>query len=248
MRTSWRMRCTTAAALLAAAFAGAAEAQDVRAQLSSRGLPPELVDGIAAVALEAAGRGLPTGPIAEKALEGWAKRAAANRILIVVQSFSTRMGDAQTAMRSAGIATLPGPVIAAAAEAMGRGMSGSQVVDVVRAGPAGADAAPALHVAAALAAQGMAMDQAVSVVATAMRGGRDANEILDMPSVMRAMQARGMEMPEIGRQLMQGAGQRGTGMMGPRSGLPGAGQRPTTPGGPRMPGELLPPGGGKHPR
>jgi len=248
MNGTMRMRAAAAAAFLFAFGAGAAQAQqEVRAQLAARGLPPTLVDGVSAMAADAAAHGLPTGPIADKALEGWAKRASAERILAVVQGFTVRMGEARTAVRSAGVTAPPGDVIAAAAEAMGRGMTGAQVGDVVRAGPAPADAAPALHVVTALAAQGMAMDQAVTVVATAMREGRPADQLLDMPSVMRAMQARGMGPAEVGRQLMQGGseGPGGPGM-GPGPGgqrPPGAGNRP---GGMRPPGEP-PPGGGKRP-
>lgn len=257
MNAAMLRRTAAAAGLLLVVAAGAARAQhDVRAQLSARGLPADLVDGVVAVAAEASLRGLPTGPIADKALEGWAKRAPAPRILTVVQGFSARMGEAQTAVRGAGVVQPPGDVIAAAAEAMGRGMSTTQVVDVVRAGSAPADAAPALHVATALSAQGMSMDQAVTVVSTAMRDGRPADQILDMPSVMRTMQARGMAPPEIGRQLMQGGGGPHRGGPGPGMGgspggqrPPGAGNRPPGPGGGmRPPGELPPPpGGGKRP-
>ncbi len=254
MNIGGRLR-SAAALLLLAAGATAAQAQtDVRARLEARGLPPDLVSGVSAVATDAAARGLPAGPIADKALEGWAKRAPAERILAVVQAFTRRMGDAQGAVRGAGIDSPRGDVIAAAADAMGRGMTTAQVTTVVRAGPAGADAASALHVAAALSSQGMGMDQAVNVVAAAMRDGRSTDQILDMPSVMRTMQAQGMPVPEIGRQLMEGGGRPGqggpgmggSGPMGPRP--PGAGNRPSGPGaGMRPPGELPPPGGGKRP-
>jgi hypothetical protein len=245
------MSCVAATVLLVmGAAAIPVTAQDVRAQLQARGLPPDLVDAVAAVSLEAAGRGLPTGPLADKALEGWAKRAAVNRILIVVQSFSTRMGEAQTAVRAGGVQNPTGDVIAAAAEAIGRGMNGTQVSEMVRAGGSRADVAPALHVATALAAQGMGMDQAVIVVSAAMRQGRASDQLLDMPSLMRTMQSRGIAMPEIGRQLMQGTGTSGGGgMVGPGPGgqRPGVGNRPAIPGGMRPPGELPPPGGGRRP-
>jgi hypothetical protein len=259
--TRW-LRSIGAVLLVLAGGAAAASAQqsDVRALLAARGLPADLVDGVAAVAADAAERGLPTSPIADKALEGWAKRAPAERILSVVQAFSTRMGDAQAALRGAGLAAPPGGVIAAAADAMGRGMSASQVSTVVRAGP-GADAAPALHVAAALSSQGMGMDQAVTVVSAAIRDGRSSDQILEMPSAMRAMQAQGLPPTEIGRQLMEGGGRGpggpgrgGPGSMGPGSGGPGPGgmQRPGGNRGPgsgsRPPGELPPPpGGGRGP-
>jgi len=234
--------CCAALAVLAALPVSAAYAQDggVRAQLTARGLPADLVDGVAAVAADAAGRGLPTAPLADKALEGWAKRVPSARIVSVVQQFAGRMVEARDAVRTAGAAAPSGEVVAAAAEAMNRGMSAAQVGEVVRAAPASPSAAPGLRVAAALSAQGMAMEQAVTVVAGAMHDGRAVEQILDLPSVMRAMQARGMAPPEIGRQLLHGA-PGGAGMRGP-----GAGLRPEAgPGGagPQA-GRPVPPRGG----
>ena len=230
---------------------GAARAQqaDVRAQLSARGLPAGLVDQVAAVAADAAAHGLPVAPLADKALEGWAKRVPAPRIMGVLTQFAARMGEARDAVRAAGVPNPPGEVVSAAAEAMGRGMTPVQVGDVARAGgPAGttaADVAPSLRVASALSAQGMAMDQAVLVVSRAERDGRSVSEILDLPSAMRAYQAEGMAPPEIGRRMMQGGpgpgpgGPEGGGMAPGRSG----GRPPPPPGGTRPP----PPGAGRGP-
>lgn len=235
-----------AAALCAALGAlpvNAARAQQgaVRAQLTARGLPSELVDGVAAVAADAAGRGLPTAPLADKALEGWAKRVPSARIVSVVRQFAGRMVEARDAVRTAGATAPSGEVVAAAAEAMNRGMSAAQVGDVVRAAPASPSAAPSLRVAAALSAQGMQLEQAVSVVARAMHDGRAVEQILDLPAVMRAMQARGMALPDIGRQLLDGApggpGMRGPGLR-PEGGPGGAGA------GPRA-GRPMPPHGGQ---
>jgi len=244
------LRSSVAALLVLAASAAAATAQqpDVRAQLSARGLPPDLVNGVAAVATDAAARGLPTAPIADKALEGWAKRAPAPRILSVVEAFAGRMSDAQTAVRAAGAGAPSGDVIAAAAEAMGRGMTAGQVQDVVRAGPTAAAVAPALRVASALSAQGMQMSQAVTVVSAAVREHRSTEQILDMPSVMRAMQAGGTPPADIGRQLMESGGPGrggesghggGPGVSGGNGPGGGPGQRP--PGGEHGPGDMRPP-------
>ena len=246
MNGTMLMRTAAIAGLLVAIGAGVARAQqDVRAQLTARGLPADLADGVASVATDAAARGLPTGPIVDKALEGWAKRAPAPLILAVVQGFGARLGDAQMAVRTAGVATPPGDVIAAAAEAMGRGMTASQVEDVVRAGPSAASVAPALRVASALSAQGMQMSQAVIVVSSAVRDGRTSEQILDMPSAMRAMQSQGTPPADIGRQLMQGGGP-GRGGPGPGSGGGEGGMRGPG-GGPGSGGGQRPPGGGHGP-
>ena len=240
--------------VLALPAALAAQEPDVRAQLAARGAPPDLAQGVAAIAADAAARGLPQGPLVDKALEGWAKHAPPDRILSVVRRFAARMDDAREAVALAGLAAPPGELVAAAAEALGRGLSAPQVGEVVRAAPQVPLTAPGLRVVAALAAQGLPVDQAVAVVADALRGGRTMAQLLDMPSVMRAMQGQGMSPPEIGRQMMEGggAGEHPEGMrpgagagaapgggrapmpMGP-GGRPGSGNPPPPPGGHRPP-------------
>ena len=245
-----RLFAAACCAALAALPLQSARAQqgELRTQLTARGLPADLVDGVAAVAADAAARGLPTAPLADKALEGWAKRVPSARIVSVVQQFAGRMVEARDAVRTAGAATPSGDVVAAAAEAMNRGMSAAQVGDVVRAAPASPSAAPSLRVAAALSAQGMQMEQAVSVVARAMHDGRAVEQILDLPSTMRAWQAQGMAPPEIGRRMLAGApggpGMRGPGGLRPEGapGGPGAGPPPGRPVPPRIgPGAGRPP-------
>ena len=237
--------CCAALATLSVSTARAQQG-DLRAQLMARGLPAELVDNVAAIATGAAARGLPTAPLADKALEGWAKRVPPARIVSVVRQFAGRMVEARDAVRTAGAAAPSGDMVAAAAEAMNRGMSAVQVGDVVRAAPASPSAAPSLRVAAALSAQGMQMEQAVSVVARAMHDGRAVEQILDLPSTMRAWQAQGMAPPEIGRRMLAGApggpGMRGPGGLRPEGGPGGTGSPAGRPVPPRIgPGAGRPP-------
>ena len=229
---------------LATLAPGAARAQqaDVRAQLTSRGLPAGLVDQVAAVAADAAARGLPTAPLANKALEGWEKKVPAPRIVSVLEQFAARMGNARDAVRAAGVPNPPGEVVSAAAEALGRGMTPVQVGDVARAGGGttlSAGVAPGLRVASALSAQGMAMSQAVQVVTQAMRQGRSVSQILDLPSAMRALETGGVPPGQIGQRLLQsGPGAPG----GPEGAGMAPGGRPPPPSGTRPPGPK-PPGG-----
>jgi len=220
-----------------------AQQGDLRARLEARGLPAELVDGVASAAAGATARGRPTEPHADRALEGWAKRVPSARILSVVRQFAERMGEARATLRSSGLTAPAGDLVAAAAEAMSRGMSATQVAEVVRVAPESPSAAQSLRVATALSAQGMAMDQAVSVVAQAMHDQRGVEQILDLPSTMRAMQARGMTPPEIGSQLRQGGGIGGPRPIAPPGVVPG-GRRPgplgTGPGAGRPPTQRPP--------
>ena len=224
--------------------------QDPRAQLEARGLPAELAAQVARIAADATAQGLPAAPILDKAIEGFAKHAPADRISAALTAFAARMLTARDAVREAAAGSARGDVIAAAAEAMGRGIAAAQVETVVRAAPAPALAAPGLTVTAALAGQGMAADQAVAVVVDAMHKGRDATQILDLPSVARAMQARGLSADEAGRRILRGGDAPPLGPGGPM-GPDGRGAQPGAPPPPPPPGGIRPPpgsGGGVPPR
>jgi hypothetical protein len=230
---------TMALALLACPSVLAAQHGALRAQLVARGLPDALTVQIESVAVRAAGEGLPWEPLADKAIEGYAKHVPAARIVAAVRVFAGRMGEGRVAVQGAGVGAPDGALIRAAADALGSGLASPEIGTVVRAAPQLALAAPALTVAAALRAQGLTTDQAVSVVVTAMRNGRGVPQILDIPSLARAMQQQGMSPPEVGRRLLGPGGPLSGGPGGPGGG-PGGGGR----GGP---GGRLPPGGGLPP-
>lgn len=206
--------------------------EGVRAQLDARGLPPELVGDVVAITSEAAAQGVPTGPITDKAIEGWAKRVPPQRIRTALRQFYTRMVEAQLTVRASGVADPPGPLVASAAEAMGQGFTQQHVGALVEAAPEPAVAGYGLSVATALHAQGLEPGQAVDVVSGAWRRGQPVVEILDMPSLARAMQARGLSPGQVGEQLMlggmQGAHGRPPGSQ-PREGQRGGQQGPRRP-------------------
>jgi hypothetical protein len=223
-------------------------AQDVRARLEARGLPADLVQQIAAIAADATAQGLPSAPLADKAIEGFAKQIPAPRIIAAVRQFGARMLDARTAVHDAGVATPPGEMVAAAAEAMGRGIQPADVGRVVRAAPGTELAASGLTVAAALTAQGMASPRAVEVVTAALHDGRTVAQILDLPSVARAMQSNGLSPDEAGQWMLRGGSRDGRpdgGHDGPGGGRgPGADGRPGT-STPPLPRDGRPPDGGR---
>lgn len=196
-------------------------AQDVRARLEARGLPADLVQQISAIAADATAQGLPGDALADKAIEGFAKQIPAARIVAAVRSFGVRMLDARTAVHDAGVAIPPGEIVTAAAEAMGRGFQAADVGRVVRAAPRTELAASGLTVAAALTAQGMTTPRAVEVVTSALQGGRSSAQILDLPSVARAMQSNGLSADEAGRQMLRGGSGGGSGGGGGGEGRPG---------------------------
>ncbi|HXY19085.1 MAG TPA: hypothetical protein VEH83_03740 [Gemmatimonadales bacterium] len=218
-------RSVVAAWLLVVPAVVAAQGTGIESRLVTRGLPAPLAHRVALVAAAAAARGVPDGPLADKAIEGWAKQVPPDRIVVAVQRFADQMASARDAVLSAGIASPQGPVIAAAAEAMRSGMRADQVQSVVQAAGAGAIAAPGLSVAAALSAQGLGTEQATKIVVGAMQSHRSMAEILDLPSVARVWQDQGMSPGDIEHRMMDGGwggGDQGSGRTGDR------GDRPST--------------------
>jgi hypothetical protein len=203
------IRGLVAAAVLAAVPALAAAQQDVEARLEARGLPADLARSVAAVAADAAARGVPAGPLADKAVEGWAKQVPPDRILTAVRTFSDRLTEARQAVRAAGLTQPPGDVVVAAAEAMSTGLGAGHVESVVRASPTAAEAAPALSVTAALAAQGIGGEQAATIVVRALRGHRPMVQLLNLPSLARVMHSEGLGPSEIGRKVQDTQARRG---------------------------------------
>lgn len=220
--------------LLVLPLALAAQVPDVRAQLEERGVPAALAGQVAVVVEDAASRGLPVGPLAEKAIEGWAKHVPPPRIVAAVRQLAERLGTAQTAVVMAGVTNPSGELVAAAAEALGRGMTAADVSAVLQAAPTPEAAEPGLTVAAALAAQGLARNDATGAVVESYRGGRSMGQILELPSVAQALMAGGVPVPEVAKLLRgppPGRGH-GAGVSGgrPPNVPPGVGPPTTKPG------------------
>lgn len=202
----------------------AAQQADFRARLAARGVPADLADQVAAIAASASARGVPEGPLADKAIEGWAKRVPEARIVAALRTFADRMAVAVDAVRAGGLESPPGQVVAAAAEAMGGGLGASDVRAVVRAAPNATAAAPGLSVVAALTAQGLASNQAVAIVVGAMHSHHSVSDLLNLPSLARSLHDQGMSASDIGQHMLDGDGD-ADGHQGGRSG--GFGEHPS---------------------
>ena len=193
---------------LCATLPSAAHSQDVRTQLLDRGADIGFANQVAEIVDNARAEQLPTEPLVSKALEGWAKRARVpqGRVITALNQSVARLRMGREIGLAAGMDTLPGPVVSAAADAIGRGMSREQVGQVLGSANGPDVAATGLTVAAALVAQGLEADAAVRVVGDAFRNERPPEEILEFPSSLTGLRARGQEMSEIARQIMQGGG------------------------------------------
>lgn len=183
-----------------------AQAGDIRQQLVARGATAAFADAVAELVAVAQNDGLPGGPIASKALEGWAKRALVTpeRVLAVLRQIPGRLSVGRDATVAAGLDPAPGNVVAAAAEALGRGMTLDQVRELVEAAPTPEAAATGLLVASSLVAQGLETAAAVKAVGDAYRGGRPPDEVLELPSAVAGLFARGAAPADVARQIFEG--------------------------------------------
>ena len=218
----------------AASLAVSARAQQpgVREQLLTRGAPAEFAAQVAAIVAVAEAENLPTEPLVSKAFEGWAKRASVSpdRVVAVLNQIQGQLRIGRELALAAGLNPPPGTVVSAAAFSLSRGVNRQEVLDIIGAAPQAEAAATGLTVASALAAQGLDRAAAVRVVCDAFRGGRAPEEVLELPSALTGLRARGEPMSDIARRILDGGGipllmRQGAGPGGPGGrppGVPGA--------------------------
>ncbi len=185
-----------------------AQQPEVTDRLAARGVSVEFAEQVLAIATAAAARDLPTEPIVSKALEGWAKRGQVplDRVLAALGALPDRLAAGQAAVVAAGLEPAPGALVAAAAEGLGRGMTPAQVGAIVTAAPTPEAAATAVTVAASLAAQGLEAEAASQVVRDALAQGQAPDAVLEFPSVIADLLARGVPMSDVARQILEGRG------------------------------------------
>ncbi len=221
-------------------IAGSLDAQvrDVRGELSARGVDPEFTNLVQELVADATRQGLPADPLIDKALEGLAKRVPPDRVLAVVQQVASGLVQGRDALRGAGLTDPPGRLVAAAAEALGRGLTADDVRAVLEAAPSHDAAATGLTVASSLAARGIDRADAADAVSRAFQAGRSPADVLELPSVASALLARGIPMSEVARRILEGGGLPVPPGAGPPPGTPGRGpptNLPVQPGRPDRP-------------
>ena len=196
------------ALLLPAVLTSALVAQqaDLRSRLIERGAAPAFAREVVRVAAQARAEGLPVEPLADKAFEGLAKGISSDRILPVVQGLANRLRAGQATAVFAGLAHPPGAVVAAAAEALGRGIERQDIIDVLRTSHAPGAGGVGLTVAASLVAQGIHPQDAAHAVELVYREGHSPQELLELPSVTSSWLSEGMQMPEVLKRIREGQG------------------------------------------
>ena len=179
---------------------------DLRSRLIERGAAPAFARQVAQVAAQARAEGLPVEPLADKAFEGLAKGVPSARILPVVQGLADRLRLGRATAVSAGLVHPSGPVVVAAAEALGQGIDRQDIMDVLRTSHAPEAGSVGLTVAASLVAQGIQPRDAAHAVELAYHEGHSPQELLELPSVTSSWFAEGVEMPEVLKRIRQGQG------------------------------------------
>lgn len=223
-----RLATVVGVALACAGAPVAAQDLDVRAELLRRGAPAVFADQVANLVETARQEGLPHQDLANKALEGWAKRARvpSARVVSALVELTGHFRDGREAARTAGLASPHASVISSAGWALARGMTAEQIAEIIRAAPTPDAAAAGLTVASSLGVQGLEHAAAVRAVNDAFRGGVAPERILELPSAIASLLARGVPMSDVARSILEGRGVPG----GPGLGLgpPGnaAGGRP----------------------
>lgn len=203
-----RMMIGFVLAILPVTVAAQDQLPDVERELVARGAPVAWARNVADIVAAARADGLPTGPLVSKALEGWAKRGRVppDRVLTVLNQLAERFGEARELVNSAGVDNPPGTLVAATAEALGRGMTSADVRTVIAAAPTPEAAATGMTVAGSLAAQGLDIAAAVRAVEDDLKSGRTVAELLELPSGVAAMLGRGVPAHAIAQQILHGGG------------------------------------------
>ncbi len=172
------MRPLLVALLLVAGSAPRLTAQgDVAARLDRR-VPPPVARAVTEIAAGAAARGLPVEPLVQKAIEGGAKRVAADRVIAAVRALATQLEGAAAALRASGIEHPGAGVIEGGAEALSAGLDAEQIGEP---------------------------KQTVDLMEAMMQAGRTPNDLLSLPTQVQEGVARGKTPAQAARGLGRGA-------------------------------------------
>jgi len=195
-------RLALALALAAVPVALAAQG-DVADRLAGR-LPPEVARAVQDIASGVTARGLPTGRLFDKALEGGAKRVPAERVIAAVRALAGRLDQAAAALRAGGIAAPGADAVEGGADALNAGLGPEQVRELASLSRSPYDPALTLRVAAELAALGVGPDQTVQLLRNVIKAGGTPSEVLDLPAKVASGIAHGATPPQAAQGLARG--------------------------------------------
>jgi hypothetical protein len=175
--------------LMTVLLASSLTAQGVVVEQLAGRLPADVAGAVSAVADSARARGLPTGPLVNKALEGAAKGIPAERVVAAVHMVYQQMDTAATALRQVGGTS--DETIAAGAFAISAGLGANDVAEVARTAGQSYPTATALQVAGTLAALGVPATRAVGLVDATIKAGGPVADLVTLPSQVQAAMTHG---------------------------------------------------------
>jgi hypothetical protein len=181
-------RLATLLALVVTLAPGLAAQRAVDARLAGR-MPAALAGAVTALLDSAAARKLPGAPLVDKALEGVAKGAPAERILVAVRTVFAQLDAAATVLGETGSASAD--AVEAGAFALAAGLAASDIAEIARIADRAHPAATALQVAGTLTALGVPRAETVALVRTTIRSGRPVGDLVSLPGQVQAAMAGG---------------------------------------------------------
>ena len=183
-----------------------AQERDVGRELAQRGAPPAFVAVVMTQVAAAREAGLPIGPVADKALEGWAKHVPVARVEMALTQVRARLAAGRETLVAVGQTAPPDGVVGGAAEAMARGLTADDVGELVGAAPGPEAMGAGLTVAASLRAQGLDRRAAVRAVRDAYARGIGVAQLYELPSAVADLRGQGMAVDDVARRIMEGGG------------------------------------------
>lgn len=182
-------------------------------------LPADVADHVLAVIAAARSHGLPAEALENRALKFAARGVAPKEIERSVREHADRMGAARDTMQRARGHKPSGDEIEAGAEAMRRGVDGSQVSALAKGAPSGRSLAVPLFVIGSLVERGLPSDSALSRVLARMQARATDREIEMLPEQANARNA-GQGTGQANRPATPGAPGQGTAAGGNRQAPP----------------------------
>ena len=220
-------------ALSVSAIGAQTPANDPSARLREV-LPADVADRVLARIADARARQLPAAALEQRALKFAAKGVPPRDIERSVAEQADRMDKAKQSLETARGQKPSGDEVEAGAEALRKGVSGSEVSALAKSAPSGRSLAVPLYVIGGLIDRGLPSDQALARVQERLQARVTDRELESLPA--QAVAGKAHKPAETGRDLAAtkrpGSAGRGT-VGGPPAGVPGnggTGTRPSTPG------------------
>jgi hypothetical protein len=188
-----------------------------------RGAAPDVVRVVDSALALAASRGLPGEPLVQKAIEGTAKGAPADRVTAAVRALLERLGTSALALQAGGVAGANPAEIEAGAFALSAGLDSAGVATLARSAATANAVEVTLRVSGTLAAIGVPGAQVLELVSQALSAGEAPGRVLALPGQVRAAIARGATPAAAAAGLTRGAQGRAGAPDPPRGPPPGKG-------------------------